>query len=309
MVLLSNEYRLPVLHHQTFKLKKRIQIATDVIPYHSSHQQGPAAVRININQVIKTIPETTQRARLIDFGWILCQQPLEDSLFALSAEHPQVIPAWTAFNIKIIEGRGLRESCVGYCPVIEASPTELPTVYTILQRSLQMADQLGQRDVIVVFDQAIYAKALEIVWQNPQEFQCVVLRMGTFHTVCAFLAAIGKRFSGARLEDVLIESGIVATGSVSGVLQGKHYNRAIRTHKVKYICYFIYGQNQEICSCNTGCVHIKACICKNSGFSFQIVFEALHRLQWQQFKGWLVTQGQCTNYIHLVSALQLVREE
>ena len=73
-----------------------------------------------------------------------------------------------------------------------------------------MADQLGQRDVIVVFDQAIYAKALEIVWQNPQEFQRVVLRMGTFHTVRAFLAAIGKRFSGARLEDVLIESGIVA---------------------------------------------------------------------------------------------------
>ena len=30
----------------------------------------------------------------------------------------------------------------------------------------------------------------------------------------------------------LIESGIVATGSVSDVLQGKHYNRAIRTHKV-----------------------------------------------------------------------------
>lgn len=214
-------------------------------------------MQININQVIQTIPETTQRARSIDFGWMLCRQPLEDSLFALSAENLQVIPAWTAFNTKIMEGKGLRESCVGYCPVIEASPTELPTVYTILQRSLQMADQLGQRDVIIVFDQAIYAKALEIVWQNPQQFQRVVLRMGTFHTVCAFLAAIGKRFSGAGLEDVLIESGIVATGSVSGVLQGKHYNRAIRTHKVKYICYFIYGQNREICSCNTGRAHVK----------------------------------------------------
>ena len=214
-------------------------------------------MQVNINQVIQTIPETTQRACSIDFGWILCRQPLEDSLFALSAQHPQVIPAWTAFYIKIIKGRGLRESCVGYCPVIEASPTELPTVYTILQRSLQMADQLGQRDLIIVFDQTIYAKALEIAWQNPQQFQRVVLRMGTFHTVCAFLAAIGKRSSGAGLEDVLIESGVVATGSVSGVLQGKHFNRAIRTHKVKYICCFIYGQNQEICSCNTGRAHVK----------------------------------------------------
>ena len=29
-----------------------------------------------------------------------------------------------------------------------------------------MADQLGQRDVTIVFDQSIYAKALEIVWQG-----------------------------------------------------------------------------------------------------------------------------------------------
>lgn len=50
-------------------------------------------------------------------------------------------------------------------------------------------------------------------------------------------------------------------------------------------------------------------MCKNSRFPFQIVFEALHRLQWQQFKGWLVTQGKRTNYMHLVSALQLVRED
>ena len=119
------------------KKRKVTHIATDVIPHHSGRRQGPPAVQININQVIQTIPETTQRARSIDFGWILCRRPLGDSLFALSAEHPQVIPAWTAFNIKIIKGRGLRESCVGYCLVIEASPTELPTVYTILQRSLQ----------------------------------------------------------------------------------------------------------------------------------------------------------------------------
>ena len=195
---------LPDIQVEEAHLKKPTVtlIATDLIPYHSGRRQGPAAVQININQKIQTIPETTQRAHSIDSGWMLRRQPLEDSLSALPAEHPQVIPAWTAFNIKIIEGRGLRESCVGYCPVIEASPTELPTVYSLLQRSLQMADQLGQRDMIIVFDQAIYAQALEIVWQNPQQFQRVVLRMGTFHTVCTFLAAIGKRFSGAGLEDV-----------------------------------------------------------------------------------------------------------
>lgn len=54
--------------------KKRTvtHIATDVIPYHSGHRQGPAALQINLNQVIKSIPETAQRACSIDLAWMLC---------------------------------------------------------------------------------------------------------------------------------------------------------------------------------------------------------------------------------------------
>ena len=55
-------------------------------------------------------------------------------------------------------------------------------------------------------------------------------------TLCAFLAAIGKRFGDAELADVLIENGIVASGSVAGVIEGRHYNRAVRTHKVHTVC-------------------------------------------------------------------------
>ena len=95
-----------------------------------------------------------------------------------------------------------------------------------------MADQLNQRDVIVVLDQAIYAKALEVIWQNQEQFKRIVLRMASFH-ICAFMAAIGKRFSDAGLGDILIESGIVGSGSVSGILEEKHYNRAVRMHKVR----------------------------------------------------------------------------
>ena len=62
-----------------------------------------------------------------------------------------------------------------------------------------MADQLIQHDVIVVLDQAIYAKALEVIWQNQEQFRRLVVRLGSFHTICAFLAAIGKRFGDAGL--------------------------------------------------------------------------------------------------------------
>jgi len=57
----------------------------------------------------------------------------------------------------------------------------------VQQRSLQIADQLGQHDVIIVFDQAIYAKALEVLWQNKDQFQRLVIRIGSFHTIFALL--------------------------------------------------------------------------------------------------------------------------
>ena len=207
-------------------------IPTDVLPFHSGPRQGPSQFHIAVHDVITSNPNTGAYARSIDFGWMLCRQPIEDNLFTFASDQSQVIPAWTGFNIKLRQEDVPRESSIGYCQVIDASPTEIPTVYTLLQKSLQIADQLGQQNVIIVFDQAIYAKALEVIWQNQEMFQRLVVRMGSFHTICSFLAAIGKRFGDAGLGDIVTESGIVGSGSVAAVLEGRHYNRALRTHKV-----------------------------------------------------------------------------
>lgn len=83
-------------------------------------------------------------------------------------------------------------SCIGYLPIIDASPTDLNTVYTILQRSISIANKLGLEKIVVVMDQAIYAKAQEIRWQNPVFMQRLVLRMGAFRTAMTFMACIGK---------------------------------------------------------------------------------------------------------------------
>ena len=41
-------------------------------------------------------------------------------------------------------------------------------------------------------------------------------------------------FRDAGLKDICIEAGIVAEGSINGVLDGKHYNRAVRVHRCIY---------------------------------------------------------------------------
>ncbi len=104
---------------------------------------------------------STLSAKYKDFRWFLCRMNIGDGIFNTSStnDNAQIIPAWSAFNT-VAENNVPRQSTVGYCPVIDASPTELSTVYTVLKRSVNMADQLDQHDVVVVFNQAIYAKSI-----------------------------------------------------------------------------------------------------------------------------------------------------
>jgi len=60
---------------------------------------------------------------------------------------------------------------------------------------------------IIVTDQAVYAKALEIS-SSPSDvgLQRIVLRMGAFHIILNFFAVVGHRFGSAGLRDVVPRS-------------------------------------------------------------------------------------------------------
>ncbi|CAC5416584.1 unnamed protein product [Mytilus coruscus] len=227
---------------------RSLKILTEEQPVHfySKPRVGP---KTNFSkQTHNSFQSLSLVSRKKDFCFLLCRMSLLDNLFLLE-NVSQCIPAWTAFNIMTNHTNVPRANSIGCLQVIHESPTDLNTVTTVLQRSVSIADKLGQRDVVIVFDQAICAKALEIIWQKPVEFERVVLRMGAFHTACAFIAVIGKRFGDAGLGDLLLESGVIGSGSLTGVFKGKHYNRALRLHK--------------------------------------IVFEAFERLHWEAFGSWL----------------------
>ena len=90
------------------------------------------------------------------------------------------------------------------------------------------------KGVACVFDQAFYAKGMEIFWKNKAQFEGLVMMMGGFHLLMTIMAIIGARFGDAGLKDVAVQSEVVANGSIDSVLNGKHYNRAIRLHKIMY---------------------------------------------------------------------------
>ena len=145
-----------------------------------------------------------------------------------------LLPGWTGYNQLLQDHSILQKSAIHYLPVIEASPTEYSTVNTILTNSVKLANQLELESMVVVFDQAIYAKAQIIRWKDPEIIKKLVIRLGEFHTMMSYLGILGKRFGVAGLQDIIVEAGIVAVGSINGVLSGKHYNRAMRVHKLVY---------------------------------------------------------------------------
>ena len=73
----------------------------------------------------------------------------------------------------------------------------MSAVKLLLDRTKTGMQTLKQQHAIVVLDETIYAKAQEIEWKNQQEYSSIVLRMGSFHIIRAFLAIIGKRFEGS----------------------------------------------------------------------------------------------------------------
>ena len=98
------------------------------------------------------------------------------------------------------------------------------------------AESLGLESADLVFDHAIYAKAVEVL-TNPankdlQSFNN--LRMGSFHACCICLAVLGKRFGSAGLREIVVEADLTGPGSLEAVLRGKHYNRALRVMKTVY---------------------------------------------------------------------------
>ena len=93
---------------------------------------------------------------------------------------------------------------------------------------------LDLKTIVCVFDQALFAKAAEVVWKHPEKFKDIILRLGVFHTICTLLSTIGKRFQDAGLRDLCVEACVIADGSVAGVMEGRKYNRAVRLHKMLY---------------------------------------------------------------------------
>ena len=145
--------------------------------------------------------------------------------------HPSLlVPGWTGFNIKVV----VVESTIGYLDTLDSPATDLKTAYEVLSRGCEIRDRLQLKAVACVFDQAFYAKAMEVKWKHNTLFDVLIIMMGGFHLLMMLLGVIGSRFSDAGIRELAVQSDVMAKGSMEKVISGKHYNRAVRLHKIMY---------------------------------------------------------------------------
>ena len=115
-------------------------------------------------------------------------------LVRLHAAEKQTVCEWTGFNILSTDDTEFSKDNIGYLPTIDAPATNMSTVFEVLSKSLKIKDTLQLKSIVLVFDQALYAKAIEIKWKHPVLFKPLVLQMGAFHTIGILLGIIGRGF-------------------------------------------------------------------------------------------------------------------
>ena len=204
------------------KTKKRSipSSPSSVANYNAGRRVGPSATAaLDVNTDTQV-----QDARCKNFIWLVTR--------ISNPEEDQTISSWTGFNILVRNDKIVVQDTVGYLPTINAPATDMSTVNEVLTQTLNIMETLELKEIVCVFDQALYAKAAEITWKHDDKFKNIILRMGAFHTICNLLSTIGKRFQDAGLRDLCVEAGVIAEGSITGVMEGCKYNRAVRLHKI-----------------------------------------------------------------------------
>jgi hypothetical protein len=93
----------------------------------------------------------------MELGWFLTRLCADRLLTQPNGTIQQPLPSWSGFNANIANKPPSLTS-IGYYPLVNGSPTEYSTIYTLMKNVQAMMNTLGQHHSVITFDLAIYMK-------------------------------------------------------------------------------------------------------------------------------------------------------
>ena len=82
-------------------------------------------------------------------------------LVRLQAKEKQEVSSRAGLHISVCNKVQVSQEVIGYLPTIDTPATDMATVHV---KSLKIKNPLKLKSIVLVFDQALYAKAMEIQW-------------------------------------------------------------------------------------------------------------------------------------------------
>lgn len=207
----------PVKRYQVhlFKRRRTFQaIVPDIIPYAKRLRMSGSFT--SIAQDESSLPENWQFLQTIDLLHLVSH------VFQVPNS-----PMWTGFNCRLLEDNSLKQK-VSYLTPINSSPTNIAVVVNTMEQAQTIGKECNQSYVQVTYDLAKIALKIQAV-EKPR-FDNLFIHVGSFHLMMAFFKSLGTFINESGLSHMMIESNIIASGSVNGIIEEKHFNRCKRLH-------------------------------------------------------------------------------
>jgi len=166
------------------------------------------------------LPDLTQRARKLDKVWMMGH--------CLGANDMRM---WSGFNARFHQD-ALPKQNVYYMPNLDKAPTKDDVVAETMRISKRCAEECGQMYALVTYDLDVAKKAHKIQVTDQPEFDDVFIMFGMFHIQLCHFRSIGKMIAESGGPELLIESGVLASNSLRGLIECYNFNRCKRLHQM-----------------------------------------------------------------------------
>lgn len=172
-------------------------------------------------------PSNLRTFKRRNFVWMLCH----------SLKVPST-PMWVGFNSLIVKDKSTKQK-VSYLDPINLSPTNRSAVVETLRRSKKLAEECGQTYMQVTYDLAIAKPAWQIQFAEKPKYDNIFVHLGSFHIMLSYFKAIGKFIDNCGVTNIMVDTGLLANGSVNGFLTGTHFNRCKCLHPLVSLAFRI----------------------------------------------------------------------
>ena len=142
-----------------------------------------------------------------------------------------LVSMWVGFMSKYYVDN-LPQLVVRYLLNMRQPITGLDVIQETLVLTQRCVQECRQPYGVVSYDLNAAKPAMQMQATEKPKYDNVFIMPGVFHVEMAFFKALGKLIEDSGGPTMLIETDVLATGSLNGFLSGKHFNRCKRLHPI-----------------------------------------------------------------------------